>query len=71
MKDKKPNKPEKGGYDKGEYRWRSLESNPNIVVTVQKDSKVMTYASNFIAPEDKSTVNRYCKFKKATEQMQC
>ena len=42
MKDKNPNKPEKGGYDKGEYRPRSLESNPYIVVTVQKDSKVMT-----------------------------
>ena len=61
-KDKDPQKPEQEGYDRGYFINRCVADDENIVVTVQKDSKVMLYASNFISMTKTTVMKRQDRY---------
>ena len=46
-----------GGFVKGFYKARAVDDEPLIIV-IQKDSKVMTYLSNFLSTAEKAPMNR-------------
>ena len=58
----------KGGFEKGYYKYRTVDDEP-LAVVVQKDSKAMVYITNCISPTEKSIVLRYDKVQKKVQEV--
>ena len=68
-KTRDPENKKKGGYDQGYYRWRAIDDDTHLKITVQKDSKVMLYGDNFLPSGEKVELTRFNKLSKDMKVM--